>query len=170
MNIYDFLHVRNTLYSKQLKVLMVWWYLFFTHFSVVTTCAFMLSHRQKFTLTSFHRVFRYWLASQRDKVKMLILPESTVVPWWAQETSGSPAVPSSHRWILYQLLCTLHSTELSNRHSENTYWGCHSVVPRNSQLQLPPQCGCPKLPLGSVQYLRSLKDILCMRKIQGILI
>lgn len=94
-------------------------------------------------------------------VKMWILLVSTVVPWWAQETSGSPGVPSSHRWILSQLPCTLHSTGSSIPRSGSICWGCRYGVPRNSQLQPPPQCGCPRLPLGSAQCRRSLNDMRC---------
>ena len=103
-----------------------------------------------------------WQTSQRNKCfqnTFSVIPESTAVPLWAQEKSGFPVVLSSHRWILLQLPCILHSTGSSSLHSENTCWGCHFVVPRNSQLQPPPRSGCPRLPLGSVQCLHSLKYI-----------
>lgn len=99
---------------------------------------------------TFERVFYF---------NLLVLLESTGVPWWALGMSGSPVVPSSRRWRLPRPPCSHHSTGWSSPRSESIYWGCHFGAPRNSQLRPPPQCGCPRLPLGSVQCQRSLRGI-----------
>lgn len=79
------------------------------------------------------------------------LPESRESLLWGQETSGFPAVLSSHRWTLFQPPCTLRSTESSSLRSENTCWGYHFAAPRNFQLLPLLQSGCPRLPQESVQ-------------------
>lgn len=92
------------------------------------------------------------------QLSFAVLLESRVVPWWAQEMSGSRGAPSSHRWILSLQPCSHHSTGSSSPHSESICRDCHSGGPRNFQLQPLPQYGCPWPPLVSVQCQHILKE------------
>lgn len=95
------------------------------------------------------------------KKRRCILLVSTVVPWWDQETSGSPGVPSSRTWTPSQLPCTRRSTGSSSRRSGSICWGCRFEVQGNSQPRPPPRCGCRGLPLGSGRCRHNLKDVFC---------